>query len=38
LSDPSTIEKCDYYINKALEENIPKECIFLVGNKSDVIH
>ena len=38
ISDPSTPERCDYYINKALEEGIAKECIFFVGNKSDVEH
>ena len=38
LADPSTLERCDYYINKALEENVPKECIYLVGNKSDIPH
>ncbi len=36
LSDESTIERCDYYLSKAQEENIPKECIFLIGNKSDI--
>jgi len=38
LSDDSTIERCDYYLAKALEENIPSECIYFVGNKSDVKH
>jgi hypothetical protein len=38
LADDSTTERCDYYLTKALEENIPKECVYLVGNKSDVMH
>lgn len=38
LSEIGTLERCDYYINKALEENVPKECIFLVGNKTDIPH
>lgn len=38
LSELSTLERCDYYISKALEENVPKECIFLVGNKIDIPH
>ena len=38
LSDESTIERCDYYLNKALEEGISKECIFFIGNKSDMEH
>ena len=32
------MERCDYYINKALEEGIAKECIFFIGNKCDVDH
>ena len=36
LSDESTINRCDYYIQKALEQNITKDCIYLVGNKSDI--
>jgi small GTP-binding protein len=38
LTDPTTLERCDFYLNKALEENIPKECIYLLGNKSDLEH
>ena len=38
LSDESSVERCDYYLNKALEEDIAKECIFFVGNKSDMEH
>jgi Ras-related protein Rab-5C len=38
LSDLATLERCEYYVNRALEENIPKECVILVGNKDDVPH
>jgi GTPase SAR1 family protein len=38
LSEVGILERCDYYINKAIEENVPKECIFLVGNKMDIPH
>ena len=36
LSVPETLTKCEYYIDKALEEEIEKECIVLVGNKGDI--
>lgn len=38
LADPTSLERCDYYISKALEERVPKECVFLVGNKADIPH
>jgi small GTP-binding protein len=38
LSDEASVERSDYYVNKALEEGISKECIFFVGNKSDIEH
>ena len=38
LAEEGSVERCDYYLNKALEEGIHKECIFLVGNKKDVEH
>lgn len=37
LSDRESIEKADYYLNKANEEKIPEECTFLVGNKTDLV-
>lgn len=37
LSDITSLEKCEYYLNKAIEENIPRECIYLVGNKKDIL-
>lgn len=38
ISDDTSLERCDYYLNKALEENVPKDCIYLVGNKNDIPH
>lgn len=37
LSDPSSLEKADYYLTKATEEDIPISCTFLVGNKVDLL-
>jgi small GTP-binding protein len=36
LTDPVSLERCDFYLSKALEENIPRDCIYLIGNKSDL--
>jgi small GTP-binding protein len=36
LSNDASLDSCDYYINKAMDENIPKKCIYLIGNKSDM--
>jgi small GTP-binding protein len=36
LNDTSTLVKCDYFLEKAFDESIPKSCIFLIGNKKDL--
>ena len=38
LADASSLDACHYYLTKAMEENIPQECIYLVGNKQDLPH